>query len=81
MYSEILILPGDPEFDILAATPPPDLKGNDETNLSYVIGHDGIPRAVSSQRELDEYLLGGEYEEVIESYDDDEYLEALGLEL
>ena len=63
-----LILPGHPEFNSLAMFAPPDLKGNNETNLTYVIGADGMPRSINSRREFDEYLYGGEYQEVLDSH-------------
>ena len=77
-----LILPGDPLFDYtLGTAPPPDLVGNDETGMIYVMGLDGLPRTVSSDRELDDYLLGGEYEEVMAAQDDDDDLEIFELYL
>lgn len=63
----LLLLPGQQGFnEILATNPPPNLKGNNETNnRTAVMGIDGLLRGVNSQAELDEYILGGEYEIVM----------------
>ena len=62
-----LLLPGQPGFnEILSTTPPPNLKGNNETNnKTAVMGIDGFLRAINTQTELDEYILGGEYQIVM----------------
>lgn len=64
----MLILPGHPLFDITLATPPPDWqikqeKSNEGINFVKDV-ETGIFRSVN-QQELMEYLLGGEYEEVM----------------
>jgi hypothetical protein len=71
MPDSLLMLPGDPGFaHILATNPPPDLVGTDETARSVVIGVDGMPRSVQNLAELEDYLYGGEWDEVVADYDD-----------
>jgi hypothetical protein len=64
----VLILPGHPLFDITLATPPPDWKIKQQgvsDALNFVKdSSSGVFRTVSP-KELDEYLWGGEYDEVI----------------
>lgn len=63
--------PTDPGFDqILYSAPPPGIKANDDDQLIYVVGIDGIPRAISDDK-LDDYLFGGEYDEMMEIYDEE----------
>lgn len=75
----LLLLPGQPGFqEILSTTPPPNLKGNNETNnQTAVMGIDGLLRAINSQRELDEYILGGEYEIVMREEEEEIDLDLL----
>lgn len=70
----LIMLPDDPQFNaILAMNPPPDTRGNNELGARVaVIGADGMPRGVSSQRELDDYLFGGEWELVDPQPEEDE---------
>lgn len=64
----MIILPGHPLFDITLATPPPDWKVKQEKSgnaINFVKdGETGMFRSVTPE-ELYEYLLGGEYDEVI----------------
>lgn len=68
-----LILPGDPEFDIALATPPPDWKIQSAKvgyQVDYVMDAEkGIFRT-ATQEELNEYLYGGEYEELVDFEDE-----------
>lgn len=71
MPEPLLLLPGDPGFaHILATNPPPDLVGTDETARSVVIGADGMPRAIRNLQELEDYLYGGEWDEVVDPEDE-----------
>lgn len=64
----MIILPGNPLFDMTLATPPPDWKVKQEKSggaINFVKDEEtGIFRSVTPD-ELMEYLLGGEYDEVI----------------
>ena len=64
----MIILPGHPLFDITLATPPPDWVAKQQvTNEPVNFVKDcetGIFRTATFE-ELQEYLLGGEYEEVM----------------
>lgn len=68
----MLILPGHPLFDLTLATPPPDWRLKQEKaneGINFVKDSEtGIFRSVT-QHELMEYLLGGEYEEVMSEED------------
>lgn len=57
----LLLLPGEPGFAEILATPPPD-PGKD---YAYVVmpGSGGVLLRVDPDRELDEYMLGGAYQE------------------
>lgn len=62
-----LILPGNPLFDITLATPPPSWQSVAEKHNTWAWVMDatlGILR-VASPSELEEYLNGGEYDEVM----------------
>lgn len=61
----LLLLPGDPGFDAIQALNPPPGQANSETGRTYYMGLNGILKQAETQIELDEYLLGGAYEEVI----------------
>jgi hypothetical protein len=72
----LLLLPGDPEFDRILSTPPPDWQqvankdGNTYTFLADA--NSGVLRAATA-RECEDYLLGGEYDERLTAlYDPDE---------
>lgn len=76
----MLILPGHPLFDLWLATPPPDWrlkqeKANEAVDFVKDV-ETGIFRSVT-QQELMEYLLGGEYDELMlesdEEYGDWDY--------
>lgn len=73
--------PEDPGFhEILYSAPPPDLNPSDNGNvLNFVVGVDGLPRAVSNDRELEEYLWGGEYDEMMAISGEEESLIIEGL--
>lgn len=66
MNNRILILPGDPEFNFtLGTTFPPGWKNqvsNDE--FAFVMGVDGVLRVAAGRQEIDEYIYGGEWDEV-----------------
>lgn len=66
----LLMLPDHPSFQaILATNPPPGLQGINGVGKAVLFGTDGMPRPCSSEEELIEYLLGGEYDEVNENED------------
>lgn len=71
----MLILPGHPLFDITLATPPPDWKVKQQgvsDPLNFVKDAlTGIFRTVTPD-ELEEYLYGGEYDEVIGEVEEEE---------
>jgi hypothetical protein len=71
MFEPMLLLPGDPGFEeILAHNPPPDCRGNDEVGRAVVFGADGMPRTAHNLADLDDYLFGGEWDEVAIEQDD-----------
>jgi hypothetical protein len=71
MTIPLLMLPGDPGFEsILAHNPPPDCKGDTEIGRTVVFGLDGMPRTVSNFSDLEDYLLGGEWDQVVIDHDD-----------
>lgn len=69
-----LILPGDPEFDLTLATPPPDWKIKAQKSgegVNFVLDYEtGLFRS-ATQKELMEYLWGGEYDELMPESDDE----------
>lgn len=71
-----LILPGHPLFDITLATPPPDWKIKQQgvsDPLNFIKdSSSGVFRTVTP-KELDEYLWGGEYDEVMGEGEEDEW--------
>ena len=62
----MLILPGNPLFDLTLATPPPDwesVANKDGDTYAFVAEpKSGLMRPVTS-KELKDYLHGGEYDE------------------
>jgi hypothetical protein len=67
--------PDDPGFhEILYTAPPPDLMPTDSV-LCYVVGVDGMPRSVNSDAELNEYLWGGEYDEMMQGEEENDLIE------
>lgn len=62
----LLVYPGDPEFEAVLATPPPNWQEFAYRNSGEVVfvaqPESGLLRPANSQ-ELTEYLYGGEYEE------------------
>jgi hypothetical protein len=71
----MLILPGDPEFNLTLATPPPNWRQvAEQLSGEYAF----VARAGSgmlepvSFRELDEYLDGGEYDDRLEEIEAEE---------
>lgn len=64
--SSVLLLPGDRNFNRILATPPPD---PDKSKNFVVRVGELLPVAVN-ERELDDYLEGGEYDEQIAEIDD-----------
>jgi len=72
--SQLLILPGDPEFDeVLGQTLTPGWKDYAARNneVYFVADEAGLLRPVNA-RELDEYLEGGEYDQRLEQIGDTE---------
>jgi hypothetical protein len=70
----LIMTPADPGFDeILYTAPPPDVVRTDN-HYCYVVGVDGIPRAVTQDRQLDDYLWGGEYDEMMGLFGEDDSL-------
>ena len=70
-----LILPGHPLFNLTLLTPRPDWQGvaaEDEEYAFVAEPGSGLMRP-ATQRELEDYLYGGEYDERLE--DLEEYLE------
>ncbi|MBE9193885.1 hypothetical protein IQ219_00745 [Synechocystis sp. LEGE 06083] len=68
----LILIPGDPGFDeILYTSPPPDVKPTDN-NFCYVVGADGIPRSITGDRELEDFLYGGEYDLMMQTYGEPE---------
>lgn len=70
----MLILPGDPEFDLtLFLAPPPDWRETADRvgeQVCFVASAgSGILRP-ADPNEVEEYLLGGEYDEMMGDYDD-----------
>jgi len=77
-----LILPGDPEFDLTLASPPPNwqqVAAQHRGEFAFVArSGSGLLEPVSFQ-ELEEYLEGGEYAQRLQdSGQDDTYVEAFG---
>lgn len=64
--ADLLIYPGDPEFDAVLLTPPPNWREFAYHNSGEVVfvaePGSGLLRPANSQ-ELTEYLYGGEYQE------------------
>lgn len=64
--ASLLIYPGNPEFDAVLATPPPNWREFAYRNSGEAVfvaePESGLLRPASSQ-ELTEYLYGGEYDE------------------
>ena len=61
----MLILPGHPLFDLTLATPRPDWQETASVDEKYAFVAEpgsGLMRPVT-QRELEDYLYGGEYDE------------------
>lgn len=74
-----LVLPGDPEFDqTLGSTLPPDWQSvaNSSSEFCFVAkaGMGGVLTAVPWW-EAQDYLEGGEYDERLEEFDEDDLLE------
>lgn len=62
----LLLLPGDPGFsETLALNPPPS--PNHQGNI-FVMGAEGLLR-FADDADLEEYLLGGEYDEIMGDQD------------
>ncbi len=81
-----LILPGDIEFDLALATIPPNWKevAAKSNTVSFLADAEtGLLRAASG-KECQEYLLGGEYQQRLESMweyeDEDEHFHVEDLE-
>ncbi len=71
----MLILPDHPLFNFyLQTAKPPDFNHRQDisdTPINFVLdAHTGILRTANEQ-ELNDYLFGGEYDEVIDEYDED----------
>lgn len=70
----MLLLPGDPEFYEVLATPPPDwgrAAAADGDSYAFIVkpGSGGVAEAVTLE-ELDDFLDGGEYDERMDEIDD-----------
>lgn len=66
--SNLILTPDDPGFhEILYTAPPPDIQPTGNM-MPYVVGIDGIPRAVNGDQDLTDYLWGGEYDEMMSLY-------------
>lgn len=62
----LIMVPEDPGFqEILFTAPPPDITALSDDSIPYVVGIDGIPRAIKDEAALQEYLFGGEYDEMM----------------
>lgn len=61
-----LILPGNPEFYRILATPPPE---PDKTK-NFVVRSDSLILEAAGEKELDDYLEGGEYDLRMADIDD-----------
>lgn len=70
-----LILPGHPLFDQTLATPPPNwreqMHQSNGQGFYVADASSGVLRP-ATMAELDEYLYGGEYDERLDSLDDDD---------
>lgn len=70
--NSLLILPGDPWFEITLALPPPNWKqvaAKDGNTYAFVASaSNGLLRPVTS-KQLEEYLEGGEYTERLKEVD------------
>lgn len=65
-----LLLPGDPGFfEILYSNTPP---GTTLTNTFFADFKTGLLRQATDESDLENYLLGGEYQAVMEAYGDGE---------
>lgn len=70
-----LILPGDPEFDLTLATPPPHWQQEAARlggEFAFIVRADSGLLEPCSFAELDEYLEGGEYDERLTFIGDDD---------
>ena len=75
----MLILPGNPEFDLTLATPPPDWKikaYQSGESIAFAMDYNTNLFRPVTPNELQEYIEGGEYDEVYQDncdgdYDDD----------
>ena len=72
----MLILPGTDLFDLALATIPPEWAWRDMgDNVSFVADADsGLLRPVTP-RDLEEYVLGGEYDQRLADIEDDDELD------
>ena len=69
-----LILPGDPEFDLTLASPPPGWRQAiaNQDNYAFVArSGSGLLEPVS-MRDLEDYLEGGEYDQRLDEIGDDD---------
>jgi hypothetical protein len=65
----LLLLPHESGFQEILATPPPSPNRTD-----FVVRAGGLLIEAVDQKELNEYLKGGEYEERMQEIDDDSLL-------
>ncbi|MCU0525163.1 MAG: hypothetical protein MUF72_10090 [Elainella sp. Prado103] len=75
MKKSNLILPGDPEFNLALATPPPNWQQEAARwggEFAFIVRAESGLLEPCSFAELDEYLEGGEYDERLATIDDDE---------
>lgn len=68
-----LILPGDPEFDVTLATPPPNWRtvAAQSSNFAFVVRAGSELLEPVSMADLEDYLEGGEYDERLGEIGDD----------
>lgn len=77
MTDRLIMLPTDPEFNRILATPPPD-PGQE---YSYIVRPGAAIQERVTIEQLDEYLLSGEYDERLQEIDRTELLIAERAEL
>lgn len=77
MSDRLIMLPADPGFNQILATPPPD-PGRE---YAYVVRPGAAIMERATLEQLDEYLLSGEYDERLEEIDSKELLIAERSEL
>jgi hypothetical protein len=70
-----IILPGDPGFDWTLMTPPPDWRqaaAKDPDGFAFVVEPGSGMVRLATADDLEEYLLGGEYDERLDEIGDND---------